>query len=222
MAHKRLTRDEMKTVTRTRLLEAAARVFAQRGFHAASVEEVAREAGFSKGAVYSNFEGKEELLLALLEAQSEARMAEVNDLFEHGDSVEMRLLEGGRGVTRLIERDREWFLLYIEFWAYAVRNPRLRKRFAEHTQTWRAGIADLIARQTEAMDMELPVPAEDLVSMVLALGDGFVIQKLADPGRFAEDSYGGMLLLLFGGLAALAARDEAGVVGPGQPFPSGG
>ena len=69
----RLTRAEQRDVTRSRLLDAAEKVFVDRGFHAASVDEVAEEAGYSKGAVYSNFENKDELFLAVLERRTHGR-----------------------------------------------------------------------------------------------------------------------------------------------------
>ena len=75
---RRLTRDERKAETREALLDAASRVFARRGYHAAAVDEVAADAGFSTGALYSNFEGKEDLFLALLQREIERQVDEVS------------------------------------------------------------------------------------------------------------------------------------------------
>ena len=77
MATARMTREQSKALTRERLLDAARNVFARSGFHGASVEEIASEAGFSTGALYSNFDGKEELFLALMEREIDEHAREI-------------------------------------------------------------------------------------------------------------------------------------------------
>src|SRR2546422_1443022 len=83
-------RDEQRALTRTRLLEAAQRVFARRGFHAASVEEIAREAGATTGAIYSNFAGKEDLFLALFEEHVASQVVKYREIFARGTNLEER------------------------------------------------------------------------------------------------------------------------------------
>src|SRR5437016_12354998 len=89
-------REAQRALTRTRLLEAAKRVFARRGFHAASLEEIAREAGATTGAIYSNFAGKEELFLALFEDHVASQIRKYREIFAQGANVEERSRGGDR------------------------------------------------------------------------------------------------------------------------------
>ena len=120
-----LTRKERQRQTREELVAAAARVFARRGYHKATVEEIAAEAGFSTGAVYSNFGGKEELFLAIADRQVQARVSEITAV---GDAAEG---EGDAGAAAadqfraFLEADPDWPLLFYEFWSLSVRNPEL-------------------------------------------------------------------------------------------------
>src|SRR3954451_3061559 len=121
-----LTRREKQEQTRERLLGAAARVFARRGYQQASLEEVAAEAGFTTGAVYSNFSGKEELFLALADKKVDERVAEigaVGDAAERGERPGAELANKSR---LLLERDSDWPLLFYDFWSFGVRNAEIR------------------------------------------------------------------------------------------------
>src|SRR5437763_1765044 len=93
-AHRPSLRDEQKALTRRRLLEAAQVVFARRGFHAATVEEIAREAGATTGALYSNFSGKEDLFLELFEESTAAQVAEYSRIFAAGATLEQQARGG--------------------------------------------------------------------------------------------------------------------------------
>ena len=100
-----LTRRERQEQTRDRLLDAATKVFARRGYHEASVEEIAAEAGFTTGAVYSNFAGKEELFLALAEREVTHRVAEIRAV-AHERMVTLQqdaLQKAAEGITTLDE-----------------------------------------------------------------------------------------------------------------------
>src|ERR1017187_10670928 len=116
----RLNRQERKSQTRERLIDAAAAVFAERGFETATIDEVAAAAGYTKGAVYSNFASKTDLFIALIERRIETQTAEHARRFEGQDLA---------GVTRGLEdepnedpeSERQWLLLAMEFWLHAMR-----------------------------------------------------------------------------------------------------
>src|SRR5918992_2559100 len=116
----RLKRDESKAKTRALLLEAAARVFARHGFHGASVEEIAEVAGFSTGALYSNFSGKEDLFLALLDEEIAEDVRKYHEIFERARSLDEQARGGADEWMRELQRDPQHFALFIEFWAYAA------------------------------------------------------------------------------------------------------
>jgi AcrR family transcriptional regulator len=120
---RRLTRDQKKALTRQELLDAAGRVFLRRGFFAASIDEVAEEAGFSKGAVYSNFTDKEDLLLALVEQRTELRRSRITALVDPDASTETQARDASEEYNQILEEEREWNPLLLEFWVCVARNP---------------------------------------------------------------------------------------------------
>ncbi|HEY2636587.1 MAG TPA: TetR family transcriptional regulator C-terminal domain-containing protein [Solirubrobacteraceae bacterium] len=193
------TRQARKAQTRERLLAAARRVFARRGYHRALLEDVAEEAGFSTGAVYSNFAGKEDLFLTLLEELIEEQTTELAAAVAGGATVEARAEEGARMFTALLGREPELFLLFIEFWAQAVREPELRTRFAARYGRIREGLAELLETGARELGVELPLPPVELAIAIDALADGFALQKLADPEAIPDDLLGRAIFLLLRG-----------------------
>ena len=193
---RRLTRDERKAETREALLDAAGQVFARRGFHGASVDDVAAEAGFSTGALYSNFEGKEDLFLALLAREIERQVNEVSQATAERATLDERARGGAEYWNRFLEREPELVLLFMEFWAYAVRNPAVRPRFAARYAEVRSALARLIEEGARELGMELTRPAEHLAITVDALADGFALQKLADPESVPDELLGEALAIL--------------------------
>src|SRR5260370_37462969 len=126
----RMTREQSKANTRERLLVAARRVFARSGFHGASVEEIASRAGFSTGALYSNFDGKEDLFLVLMEREIDEHAREIAEAVRERASVAERATGGARQWMTMIEREPELLLLFMGFCAYGVRDAHVRPNAA--------------------------------------------------------------------------------------------
>ena len=122
----RLTRVERKARTRDEILEAAHRVFLRDGFHRATLDDIAEEAGYTTGAVYSNFDGKDGLFLALLDAQFAARLAPHVESFRAAPSFDEALRANARLLAETARREPLWAPLLVEFWTHASRDPRLR------------------------------------------------------------------------------------------------
>jgi AcrR family transcriptional regulator len=194
---RRLTREQSRANTRDRLLAAARGVFARSGFHGASVEEIASEAGFSTGALYSNFDGKEDLFLALMEREIEEHAREIEDAVRERSSISERATGGARRWMTMIEREPELLLLFMEFWAYGVRDPHVREKVAARFAQMRLVLTRLIADGVREFDLELAIPAEQLAVAIDALADGIARQKLADPEAVPDDLMGRVLSLLF-------------------------
>ena len=108
----------------------------------------------------------------------------------------------GRRLTNKLAQQPDWHLLFIEFWARAVRDPELRKEFVRHRRPVREPIAQLIQQAADDLGVELPLPADHLAIAVLALSNGIAIESLADPESVPPELFGTMLNLLLGGLAA--------------------
>lgn len=174
----RATRQEQ---TRTRLLDAAAEVFARSGFHAATVDDVAEAAGYTKGAVYSNFANKDALFIALLDRHLDRQFDQLDQLFEtdtdHGlhDALQHETERAMRTGTR-------FGLLTMEFWLYAMRNPVVREQLAARYDRMRRRLAELIGQRRAARDVAPGRSPDDQAALVLALDAGLFLQQLADPG----------------------------------------
>jgi AcrR family transcriptional regulator len=208
-AVKRLTRAEKQAATRAALLESAAAVFTKRGYEVATLEEITEAAGFSRGAFYSNFDSKEELLLAVIESRIQGRLEDIATAFQEGDTAEERIRSGGRYLDSLVAQDRQWCLLYMEFWGRAVRDPKLRGRFAAQYDAWRTGIARLIQTHSQELGVTLDASPRELASALIALFEGHVLQRLIDPNGLEEGFFTRLLLRFFGRLGALNNRKVA-------------
>jgi AcrR family transcriptional regulator len=181
---KRLSRTDQNERNRGLVLAAARRVFLARGYHAATLDEIADEAGFSRGVVQSRFGNKADLFLALLDQQIEERAAE-----------NARLAEGLRGAegTRVLRehaarRNRaqlDWGLLLIEFRVHAARDPALNARYATaHARTLQA-LADLIGALYERAGQPPPRPPDQMARLILTIEAGIRLEQAADPEGFA-------------------------------------
>jgi AcrR family transcriptional regulator len=191
-----MTRDESRQVTRARLLDAAATVFAQRGYRRASVEEIASEAGYTIGALYSNFAGKEEVLLALLE-QEVARITKriVKAAQAEGDPVD-KLRAAAREWMTFLDDEPDLCVLMIEFWTIWVRDDDLRPRHAERYDAVRRFIGGLIEERADEMGVPMRLPAEQIGAAAVALAYGLALQHLADPEALPKDLYPSLLPLM--------------------------
>ncbi len=193
----RLTREQSKANTRERLLAAARGAFAEHGFHGASVEEIASRAGFSTGALYSNFDGKEDLFLVLMEREIELHSREIAAAVAERPSVSERATGGARRWMTMIEREPELLLLFMEFWAYGVRDAGVRPKVAARFAQVRRLLTKLIEDGARELQLELALPADQLAIAVDALADGIARQRLADPAAVPDELMGNVLALLF-------------------------
>jgi len=115
----------------------------------------------------------------------------------------------GGALAELISSQSEWHLLFIEFWARAVRDPELRDEFARERRSARGVIASLLQEQAADANVELPAPAEQLAVAVLALANGIAIEQLADPDGVDPSTFGVIVGLLLEGLTIPAATERS-------------
>jgi AcrR family transcriptional regulator len=201
----RLTRDEKKAQTRERLLDAASKVFARKGFASTSVDEVAEEAGVTKGAVYSNFDSKEDLVRAVLDERLERRFLDIAEQAPSEGSLADDAVQASRQFGSVLEQERDAVLLGLEFAIYAVRNPEFRDDFIAHHRNAQADIARVVGHRLTEGGNELRVPAATLASMFNAISNGVALERLMDPGSVSDE----MLGLVFAAVAE-AFTDAAG------------
>jgi len=177
---KRLTRAEKRELTYEGLISAADRLFTERGFHATSVDEIAFEAGYTKGAVYSNFESKEDLFFAVYERRAERAVAEIEQVLRENEPLAgLELLASGAALRR--GRDDGWLAVFFEFWAHVVRNPSLRKRFARIHARATEPMNATVERFAEERGITMPVKARRLNVAMNAMVTGLSLERLTQP-----------------------------------------
>jgi len=185
-----LTPERRRAMTRQYLLDAAAIVFARDGFHGATLEEIATTAGFSKGAVYSNFRNKDDLFLALLDDRVDRLYAVTLEVLEAGSEAELLprvrdLLQAASGP--LLGDADTLMTLYLEFVLYARRNPEAREKLVASARRERARIEELIQHQYAVSRLPLPYPVGGLAAFSQALWNGLGLLRLADPETLDDD-----------------------------------
>lgn len=196
---KRESRAQKQARTRAELLDTAAKVFARRGYKGASVEQIAEEAGYSHGAVYSNFDGKADLFLAVLEeymAERARELAETQADLAEDAPIELRARALADQWMERFAKDRESFLLHMEFVAHAGRDPKLAERFGTRSAALREAIAAYITHYQELEGIEADLAPDELALVLRALGIGLAIEALVSPGAVRQDAYGDFVELL--------------------------
>ncbi|MPY99077.1 MAG: TetR family transcriptional regulator [Actinophytocola sp.] len=176
----RLTRAESQARTREQLIATAKELFLRDGYGPTSLDKVADAAGYSKGAVYSNFRNKDELCLAVLDdihAEQAARIAEV---ITSATSIDDRLARFNDWAERNIG-DQAWTALEVEFAVNARRDERLRTELARRDKGIRDIIAGLVTANSTEFGIDMPLSADDAATALLSLGIGLGIQRAIDP-----------------------------------------
>ncbi len=190
-------RSARKAQTRSRLLAAAARVYARRGFNGATLDEVASEAGLSKGAVYAHFGSKENLLVALMEEYLAAQIAEQVGLFDQDRALAERPLAGSEHWMEGLEEHPDRFRLLMELWAHGQRDERLRHSLARGFDALRATLASFASDSAAADGFELLDGAgEQLANITMGLGLGLALLKLTEPEALPSALFGTVLSIL--------------------------
>ncbi len=169
-------------------------VFARQGYHATSVDDVAEAAGYTKGAVYSNFRSKEELFLELLDRRIDRNVERLENVLL-SSSAEQRPQMLGEIRSTFGKQDREWFLLQAEFMLYAARNEDVRERVADRHRRTRERITELVRTTLDDLGISEPkVPVDELAQLLLSAASGLNHTGLIDPDL--ADRSGGLLARL--------------------------
>ncbi|HLA18112.1 MAG TPA: TetR/AcrR family transcriptional regulator [Dehalococcoidia bacterium] len=175
------TRRRRREETRGRLMEAAIGVFARSGFDRATVDEIVREAGFSKGAFYVHFESKEDLFWAMLEE----RISRQQDTFRRAVGYTQPVAENVRmilsGVFGLLRDDPLWGSLFAEFAAHALRNEKVRLRLAAMYERWRELIAEILSEGREAGRIRRDIDPQFIATVLIAATEGSIMQSRLAP-----------------------------------------
>lgn len=189
---RRLTRAESKEQTRRRLLDAAAQVFAHRGYTAASVEEIAESAGYSVGAVYSNFSNKEQLFEALMTDRAVDRMSEVAQAIREAKAAAGDPLRAlGAMLIAMADKEIDVAVLRTEFWLHAVRNPELMRIEAASSAKTLESVRGILTEMLDRHGVDVgAINIDDFATTTLALFGGLIRQRRIEPERVTEEMFG--------------------------------
>lgn len=186
LTRKRLTREESRAQTRERLIESALAVFAKHGIESTSIEEVTEAAGYSRGAFYSNFESKDDLLCAVLDREIEREGRE----FE-------KIVAATVPPRELISRVREYYVTMgkdetsCAFWLglqlYALKNQMIRPRVAELMRKKRENVIEQVRRVYAAIGHQPPGSAEIVSLGLIAVAQGLALTQMLDPTAISAE-----------------------------------
>jgi AcrR family transcriptional regulator len=169
-----------RPITVAALLDAAFELFAEQGYGATSIADIAARAGLTKGAFYSNFDSKDALFLALFDQQWLERATRLRESLPTGAAL-LRALEDGTFLRSADpEADRRWLLISTEFSLHAIRNPGVARLLVEHEKRGRAALAELIEQALRSIDRAPAISLAELTRMVVAVAEGAQIQALTE------------------------------------------
>jgi len=188
-----------RAAVRRRLLDAALEVFAEHGYANARLDQVAATAGLTKGAIYSNFASKDEIFFAMLDQQVLARVAAVRSaliaapLDTRGPA---RAQHVGRLLAETITEQRQWQLVFLDFWLRAVRDDAVRTQFLARRRELRAAIGEAVVQIIGSEPALDGFSTDDIVTIVLALSNGLAVEQYIDADLVSTDLFGRVLAQL--------------------------
>ncbi len=185
--------------TRRKLLAAAEQIFSRVGFEAARLEDIAAEAGYTRGAFYANFDSKEDIFFELKERWVAERMAEVIALLEQQETPKKRL-DALRDHYAQFAHDRRLSLLSLEFKLFAVRHPEAQGRLRSRNRALLACGGEILQRIAKSVGIKLPVSSAAAATALGAFSHALLLEHMVDPKSVAQPEIHSLLKLLFGAI----------------------
>ncbi len=196
-------REQRRERTRRALLDAAAKLFRKHGLEGTSIDMLAAEAGFTKGAFYAHFDPKADLDLVLLDERFAEQLGRLEQTLSGESGADEEARRGADLFLTTAVADDEWKRLYFEFVAYAMRNERFREKLAERHRALRARLAEIFTEWGADFEEEPPTPVTDIAAMVDFMADGYLLNQMIDH-ELDPALYTNMLLVYMRGLQAMA------------------
>jgi AcrR family transcriptional regulator len=173
---KRLTRAESRAQTRATLMAVGREHFLRYGLGGAVAEKIAEDAGYSRGALYSNFDGKQDLFLAVIREEQDCRMEAFSSIFKEEPSAKQRLRKMRNAMADVVT-DPDWIVLRAEFEAGALRNDRIRQTFVEIHRRQVRHAGNLIRNLARSSEIHLGIKPNEFMMIILNLSHGLVITQ---------------------------------------------
>jgi AcrR family transcriptional regulator len=187
-------REQHQARTREMLLDTAAELFAQSGFSATTLSRIAEAAGASTGAVYSNFESKEELFLTVLERQMRRQVRDYTHNFGAGEDLAARARSGADAWMSLVADEPAYFPLFIEAWRYALERPEFRRRFVASCRKLVSAVKSMVIEGSAQAGVPVDADTADRIALVIfALGNGLALRKTVEGANVPDELFGDAL-----------------------------
>jgi AcrR family transcriptional regulator len=194
-------------------MDSAAKLFAKRGLQHASIEELADDAGYTKGAFYANFKNKEELFLAMLDERFAERVEQIERVIRGEGTEDEKAVRAGDEFAAVLRADPDWQRLFFEFSAYAARDEDFRQELVTRYRWMQDRIATALRKRKDDVDVPATVAPERVALMTCAMANGFALEKLLEGDAVPDELYGTMLMIFFAGIRALAEQGYAPAAG---------
>jgi AcrR family transcriptional regulator len=209
----RLSRKEKQAKTRSSLMSSAARVFCKHGMERASIDEVAEDAGYTKGAFYANFRSKQELFLAMLDERFTQRIEEVDRAFADEGTPPEQARHAAAEFAHASRADPGAERLFLEFASYALRDEDFRQELLTRFATLRERLEVVYQRRVDEYGLELEIPMDRIVRMIIAMADGWSLWQLLDPDGVDEELFETMMEVFTIGIGVMGGALEREQVG---------
>ena len=196
----RLSNQEKRAETRRCLMAAAARAFARQGLDRTSIDQVAEDAGYTKGAFYANFKNKKELFLAMLDERFGERMEEVERVIAGEGTASEKASRAGEDFAAMLEADPDWNRIFFEFNAYANRDADFREELLTRYRWMRERLAAALEERAAELGLPPSLSGELLATMAIAIGNGFALEAMLEPEAVPAGTLGTMLSIFFAGV----------------------
>ena len=175
-----------RRATRERVLEAASEVFAERGFHGATVEDICERAGFTRGAFYSNFSSKDDLVLELSRRHAEDLVERIRRASKREHATAEEVLRDVLAALADDSRSKErWLVLTTEFTLHAIRDANARRAWAAQQRRVRDELVTVVDEAVARQGLSLPIPTELFVLAAISLAQGSMTQRLVEPSSLS-------------------------------------
>lgn len=162
-------------------------MFRREGYHRASLDRIAAEAGFTTGAVYSTFDSKADVMLALLAARAERRRALWTEVLDSTSTVEDFVTEVARRYAREVAAEHDWLAVASEFMIVIGRDEELQPRYAALHEAGLAALTASISTWMQRLGEPLTIAPRRMATVVAALNRGLVLEGLVAPAEVPEE-----------------------------------
>jgi AcrR family transcriptional regulator len=196
------SRAERSVQTRAALLRSASRSICELGMVGASIDRIAAEAGYTKGAFYAHFASKEDLFLAMLDEHFATEMERLDAVLAGAGEPVEEARRAAEDFLEHIDSDPEWRRLYQEFATHAARHDSFRVALAARQRDLRARMASIFERWAADFGVTPPVPPADVAAMTFFMADGFLLDQIIDP-ELDSGLYGRMFEVFMHGLISM-------------------